>query len=146
MRMTPGQKGAIAETAIVAAAVELGVQVYRPVAEGGRYDLVFDAGGGLLRIQCKWAGLYGDVIIVRCRTCRRTNGGFRRTTYGADEIDAIAAYCFDLRRCYLLPIERFQHRKAIQLRLAPSKNNQHAGVNWAEEFEFEATLGPAAGL
>jgi hypothetical protein len=41
--MTTDRKGAIAELATALAAVRLGVDVYRPIAEGGRYDLGFDA-------------------------------------------------------------------------------------------------------
>jgi hypothetical protein len=61
--LTPSQKGAIAEQAIAFAAVRLCVPVLRPVAEGGRYDLVIDAGHRLLRLQCKWGQLKND---VRC--------------------------------------------------------------------------------
>jgi PD-(D/E)XK endonuclease len=39
--LSTNQKGAIAETAITHAAVKLGIAVYRPVAEGGRFDLIF---------------------------------------------------------------------------------------------------------
>jgi hypothetical protein len=53
--MTTDQKGAIAEAAITAAAIRLGVGVYRPLFEGGRYDLIFEVGETLLRVQCKWA-------------------------------------------------------------------------------------------
>jgi hypothetical protein len=38
--LTTDQKGNIAETAIVAAAVKLRADVYRPVGEGGRYDVI----------------------------------------------------------------------------------------------------------
>ena len=38
------RKGAIAEAAITLAATEMGIVVFRPVIEGRRYDLVFDAG------------------------------------------------------------------------------------------------------
>ena len=40
--LTSDQKGAVAETAIVHAAVKLGISVYTPVAEGGRYDMIFE--------------------------------------------------------------------------------------------------------
>ena len=53
--MTTNQKGAIAETAVAHAAIKLGIDVYRPVAEGGRYDLIFVLDDDLLRVQCKWA-------------------------------------------------------------------------------------------
>jgi hypothetical protein len=64
-----------------------------------------------------------------------------RTFYTPEEIDAFAGYCADLDRCYFLPLETFVNRSAIQLRLAPTKNNQRAGINWAKDFEFAATLG-----
>jgi hypothetical protein len=54
--------------------------VYRPVAEGGRYDLIFDVGTRLVRVQCKWAALRGDVLSVPFRSCRRGPDGFIRHT------------------------------------------------------------------
>jgi hypothetical protein len=46
MTMSTNQKGAIAETAIALAALEAGLEVYRPIAEGGRFDLIFALAGG----------------------------------------------------------------------------------------------------
>ena len=46
--LTTNQKGAIAEAEIAAAAVRTGVPVLRPMAEHGRYDLVFEIGRSLL--------------------------------------------------------------------------------------------------
>ncbi|MFN2469879.1 MAG: group I intron-associated PD-(D/E)XK endonuclease [Gaiellaceae bacterium] len=97
--LTTDQKGAVAETAIVARAVRLGIDVYRPVAEGGRYDLIFELGSHLVRIQCKWAVRRGDVVAVRCYSCRRSAEGMLQRTYTADEIDAFAAYCAEVDRC-----------------------------------------------
>jgi hypothetical protein len=51
--LTPSRKGAIAETAFAAHATRLGFDVYRPVVEGGRFDLILDVGTRLLRVQCK---------------------------------------------------------------------------------------------
>jgi PD-(D/E)XK endonuclease len=138
--MTTNQKGAIAETAIAHSAIKLGIDVYRPVAEGGRYDLIFGIGTELIRIQCKWGARYGDVIVIRCRSCRRTRHGLLHRSYTAHEIDAFAAYCVDTDRCYYLPINRFLHSQAIQLRIGPTRNNQRRGINWAEDFEFAAKL------
>ena len=71
-----------------------------------------------------------------------SSGGF----ISADEIDAFAAYCAELDRCYFLPLDTFGERSAIQLRLAPARNNQAAGVNWAKDFEFAARLGPRGAI
>jgi hypothetical protein len=136
--MNPSQQGAIAEMAIALEATKLGIPVFRPLAEGGRYDLVFELNGRLLRVQCKWANRLRDVVNVRIRTNRRCNGGYVTTTYTADEIDAVAAYCRDLERCYLLPISLVAGRTGIYLRLKPARNNQELGVNYAETYELGA--------
>ena len=144
--LTTDQKGAVAESAIVHAAIRLGIGVYRPFHEGGRYDLIFEVGSRLLRVQCKWAPRHNDVVVLRCHSARRAREGLRRRAYTAAEVDVIAAYCPELDRCYFVPATRFDGRLQLFLRLAPSRNNQKTGVNWAEDFEFtarlEALLGP----
>ncbi len=138
--LSTDQKGSIAETAIIHAAVKLGVGVARPVAPE-RYDLIFDLGGALVRVQCKWAVRHGGVVSVRCYSSRRSADGFIKRAYTPDEIDAFAAYCADLDRCYFLTVDEFAQARAIQLRLAPTRNNQRRLINWAEEYEFGAKLG-----
>jgi hypothetical protein len=138
--LSTDQKGAIAEAEIAAAAIKLGVGVYRPLVDGGRYDLILEAGPTLLRVQCKWTPARGDVIGLRCYSSRRAPEGFRKRPYAADEVDCIAAYCPELDRCFLFTGAEFDGRKHIQLRLAPSRNNQQTGINWADDFDFEARL------
>ena len=71
-------------------------------------------------------------------------------SYKLGEIDVIAAYCDEIRTCYLLPPELSVDRAMVQLRLAPSRNNQQRLINWAWDYEFGATLaklnGPIAQL
>jgi PD-(D/E)XK endonuclease len=81
------------------------------------------------------------VVIVRCYSSRRTADGLLRTFYRPEEIDAFAAYCAELKRCYFLPIDSLPASRQINLRVAPSRNRQHVGINWAEDYEFTATLG-----
>jgi PD-(D/E)XK nuclease superfamily protein len=139
--LTTDQKGAIAELAIARHAAELGIGVWSAHTVE-RYDLIFDLRPTLIRVQCKWASRYGAVIIVRCYSNRRNRDGLLRKLYSADQIDAFAAYCAETDSCYFLPIAIFDGRSAIQLRLAPARNNQRAGINWARDFEFAAKLGP----
>jgi hypothetical protein len=142
--LTTDQKGAIAEAAIALAAIELGIGVSRPLVDE-RYDLIFDLRSRLIRVQCKWAMRYGDVISVRCYRSRRNADGLLNRSYTPDRVDAFAAYNAELRTCYFLPLERFPRRRAIQLRLGMTRNNQQQGVNWAAEHEFAATLGRQIG-
>jgi hypothetical protein len=148
--LTTNQKGAIAEAAITKAAVELGIEVYRPAIEGGRFDMIFafdDA--SLLRVQCKWAARIKDVLLIRCYSCRRAIEGMRVRRYTQDEIDAIAAYSADTGRCYLIPPKLWAERRGVHLRLAPTMNNQQRKIHWARDYEFGARLsahGPIAQL
>ena len=95
--MTTDQKGAIAEACIAATALKLGIEVYRPVAEGGRYDMILDIGGKVWRVQCKWASRRGETLIVSCESARRCADGFIRRRYTAEEVDAICAYSLESR-------------------------------------------------
>jgi hypothetical protein len=134
--LTPSQKGAAAEAAITAAAIELGLVVLRPLCEGGRYDLMIDLEPALLRVQCKMARQVGGALAVSFRTSRHTPRGYIRTGYTADEIDAVAAYSPDLHRSFLIPVAEVSGRRGIHLRVNPAKNNQAHGVNWADDYDF----------
>ena len=105
-----------------------------------RYDLIFDVRPTLLRVQCKWVALRKGVLTVFCVSSRRAAEGFRRRTYSAEEVDAIAAYCLELDRCFLIPIGLVADRPSIGLRVDPSRNNQRQGINWADDFDFAARL------
>jgi PD-(D/E)XK endonuclease len=105
--LSSNRKGAIAETKIAAAATELDVPVLRPITEHARYDLAFEIGDEILRVQCKWGALDKDgaLIKVGLRSSWCTPTGYEQRQYNADEIDLVAVYCGDLDRCYLLPHE-----------------------------------------
>jgi hypothetical protein len=138
MLLSTGQKGAIAESAIVLEAIRVGIDVYRPLVEGARADLVFGVGERLIRVQCKWAPLQRDSVVIRCYSSRRTAHGLRRWKYAAHEVDVIAAYCAELNRVFVLPSEIFDGRSQVNLRVVPTRNNQREGVNWADDFSFES--------
>jgi PD-(D/E)XK nuclease superfamily protein len=137
--LTPSQKGAVAELEFACEALKLGFRVYRPVAEGGRCDLILGIDERLLRVQCKLGMRIGEVVSVRPVTsCRTRDGGYLRRSYGAHEVDAIGVYCDDIRKCYLVPISLAGGRKQIYLRLSPTKNQQQVGVHLAEQYELGA--------
>jgi hypothetical protein len=142
--ISPNLKGNIAEAVIAAEATKLGIAVLRPQTEHTRYDLAFDMGGAIVRVQCKWARLQGPVVSVNLTTCRQTPNGAVYTKYSATEIDAVAAYCGDLGRCYLIPIEGIEKRRAIHLRLEPARNGQRACINLAAHYEFSGAVAQLA--
>jgi prevent-host-death family protein len=140
--LSTNQKGGIAETAITAAATKLGISVMRPVVEHGRYDLGFEIGDKLFRVQCKWGGLSDDGAIIKVNLTSNwcTPAGYERRYYSEDEIDLVAVYCDALDRCYLLPIALVAGRRGIQLRVTPPRNGQRACLNLAVDFELPGAI------
>ena len=140
--MDANRKGAIAEAEIALAAIRRGIPVLKPVAEHGRYDLGFELGGRILRVQCKWASFdeAAGVIKVGLQGSWLSPHGYVRSSYSEDEIDLVAVYCGDLDRCYLLPGALVAGRRAIYLRVSPSRNAQRACINLAADFEFTGAV------
>ena len=141
--LSSDRKGAIAEAKIAAAAVELGISILRPINEHARYDLGFDVGDKILRVQCKWGRLDDDGAVVQVQlqgSWLSPTAGYVRSSYSAEEIDLVAVYCHPLDRCYLLPIALVAGRRAIFLRLTPPQNGQRACINLADEFEFSGAV------
>ena len=135
--LSTNRKGAIAETAIAAAATKLGVSVLRPIVEHARYDLAFEIGDGIMRVQCKWGRLAEDGAVIQVQlqgSWLSPTAGYVRSSYSEAEIDLLAVYCGDLDRCYLLPSALVAGRRAIHLRLSPPLNGQRACINSAEDF------------
>jgi prevent-host-death family protein len=141
----PNHKGNAAELAIAAEAARLGLSVLKPLTEHERYDLVLGIGGRLFRVQCKWASRRAEIIQVRLSSSYHSpTRGYVKTTYGVDEVDAIAAYCQDIGKSYLLPIEDFAGRSMVYLRVGPARNNQRASLNWATDYEFPGAVAQLA--
>ena len=134
------QKGAIAEAKIAAAAIELGVPVLKPMSEHGRYDLVFDIGNRLVRVQCKWGTYKGDVVAVHLGGSYFSPRGYVRSTYAPHEVDAVAVYCAELGKRYFLPIGLVAGQYQVHLRLIPPKNGQRAALIWAADYQLSGAI------
>jgi prevent-host-death family protein len=140
MQFNPNHRGNVAELKIAAAAAELGVPVLAPMTEHERYDLVFEIGDRLLRVQCKSASRKGEVVVVRLVTNRRGPNGFIRGRYTDDEIDAVAIYCPDLDECYLLTMEYINGLSGLHLRLTAPRNGQRAGLHYAADHRLSGAI------
>jgi prevent-host-death family protein len=141
MNVDSNHKGNVAEAAIMAAAIKAGVPVIKPMVEHTRYDPVFEIESRICRVQCKWAPLQNDVIVVRLVSSRyKANGEQVRSTYSADEIDAVAVYCENLDQCYLLPPSVFAEMGQLHLRVGEPRNGQRASLNWASAYAFPGAV------
>ena len=140
------QKGRIAELKVHQRAIEREVMIAR-VEGGARYDFVIGDARGLHRVQVKWAGRSktpgaavaslttwaGNARDSRVRRADRTRQKMRR--YTKDEIDAILVYVAPLDcLCWFEGVHI--GKQALQIRYAPTRNNQSRRVLYAEDFRW----------
>lgn len=143
--MNSNHKGNAAELAIAAEAARLELEVYYPLTEHGRCDLVLRIAERLYGVQCKWGARVGDKVQVRLSTSRHSpTRGYVVKKYDRSEVDLIAVYCGDLETSYLLPPDLFEGRSNVWLRTGPVKNGQRGALNWATDYEFPGAVAQLA--
>ena len=144
--LTRNEKGAAAEAVVEAEAIKRGIVVYRPSSGHSRADLIFEIDNRLWRVQVKHAHLNGaaDVLIVNTSGSYLSPKGYVLSTYSEEEIDLLGVWSSELDRCFLLPPSIFAGRRAVHLRLTPSRNNQQACINLAGEYDFDGAVAQLA--
>ena len=97
--------GDITEAVVLAEFLRAGFPVCVPFGDNQRYDLVVEAGGRFLRVQCKTASLTSD----RCggKGCIRfkARSGVHESRPYRGQADLFAAYSPDTRRIYVLAVD-----------------------------------------
>jgi hypothetical protein len=106
------RRGEIAEAMFLTKAVTMGFSVGVLWGDSDKYDLIVDAGAGLLRVQVKSAHRVsangGGGYHVRAH-------GHQRRSYRANEIDLLVAYVVPEQAWYLFPVEEFRKYKSMKL-------------------------------
>lgn len=135
------QKGDLAELKVATDLVAQGHRVLFPFGEDHSYDLAIDDGRTLQRVQVKHTRSDGRVLAAKCFTHSLTNGRVRETTkYTVAMIEWLAVWDATTDRCFYLPASLLGTGRAyVYLRYVPPRNNQRAGITWADDY---ARLGP----
>ena len=139
------EKGDLAELRVAADLAARGCRLAIPFGENSDYDLIADSGDRLHRVQVKYTESDGEVVHVRCCSHSLTNGRVRQTKlYTSAMVDWIAVYDRTTDCCFYIPAQELGLGRAmIHLRLTPARNNQRAGIRFADDFRgFPETLKP----
>ena len=113
---------------MLAALAQAGLRVLVPFGGYHRFDLAFEDGEHLVKVQCKSGREHDGVIVFS--TSDHTVGGSR--DYRGDA-DLFGVYCHSRREVYLVPVTDVP-RRAAHLRLVPPRNNQKAGIRMADPY------------
>ena len=102
-------RGDIAEQAAVLQAMKRGWGVLRPVGDRLPYDLVFDVGGALVKVQVKsaWFDAPSGSYVVDNRRTKTNRRIMVRGVYSAVDFDFALAYIEDVGVFYVFPCEVF---------------------------------------
>ena len=136
-KRTTNDTGSISESAITTRFLQLGYTVYFPYGGKQRYDMVIENDEGQIwRVQCKTAQMQNNGTIIVFHTASHNVAlKDKRMRHYRGQCDFFAAYCEELNKVYLLPVDQVGTARA-KLRLASAKNNQEEKVRWAKDYEL----------
>tara|TARA_R100001129_G_scaffold177565_3_gene152551 strand:- start:454 stop:873 length:420 start_codon:yes stop_codon:yes gene_type:complete len=121
--LTTVEKGRIGELAIYKHLVELGYNIYAPIADVDHVDLVVELDNGVFsRVQIK--------TIVRTRF--KTSIEVKLKKYSAGRIDVVAVYYQPKDIIAFIPFNGEDH---FILAIATAKNNQEENRKWIWQYE-----------
>jgi hypothetical protein len=102
-------KGDIAEQAAILHALKFGWGVLKPVGDRLPYDLVFDVGGILVKVQVKssWFSQTTGNYVVDNRRTKTNRRAMVRECYQACDFDFALVYLVTLDLFYVFPVQAF---------------------------------------
>lgn len=124
-------KGLIGELEFSSHLIRNGWNVFTPLNQNSRIDMIIEKEGRLMKIQVKYCAPSGGCIKVNLEHRIRATKHF-----SSKDIDGIGVYEPTKQKFYLIPFDKILPRQGIWLRIDDSRNKQKAGINWAQDFEI----------
>ncbi len=134
MEITSNIKGQLAVSKAEIRAFELGYVPSRPLYDS-RYDLIIDNQKSLLRIQVKYGNGKSSnsqgAIVVKLDYENRTKSHFE---YKNNEVDALVVYIPKLDKLCYFPLEIFEGKRKLTIRIEKPKINQVKRIIFAKDY------------
>jgi hypothetical protein len=124
--------------------VEQGFIVLFPSTEHAPFDLVAYDGVVFTRVQVKYRAVRRGGVTVHLRSAWSDANGLHTKALDRLQVDVIAIYCPDTDACYY--VRAGACGQSVTLRVAPSLNNQVAGVLVAADCRSARRPGEPEGL
>ena len=135
--MNTRDKGERAEIKILTALIERGDTVSVPWGDNQRYDLIWDNGVELARVQVKSGRLRDGVI----QFDSISNSTYYKPQYEPKgykgQVEYFGVYCPDNDQCYIIPIDDVPDGRP-HLRVEATKNGQTKNIRWAKDYQVGA--------
>lgn len=111
------EKGYVGQLIVEKQLIQRGWNLYKPILENGKVDLIIEKDNKYLRIQIKTIQKYGNSKIIPVRKISHNMGQYKTHFYTKDEIDYFIGVDVETEMMYILPIEFVKNIKsAISIR------------------------------
>ncbi len=137
--MSTKLKGDIAEQALTLKALKMGWEVLKPVGDRLPYDLVFDIGGRLARIQVKsaWFDSSAKNYVVDSRRTKTNRRKMVRSLYRPSDFDFALVYIESIEVFYIFPVEEFiSYGSEIHMVEADKRQRKPRSAKYRENWEL----------
>lgn len=127
--MTPSEIGERTEAAVLAALATTGRQILVPFGGHHRFDLAYEEGRDLIKVQCKsgYETARGAIAFKTSSYTDRVHRDYR------GQVDLFGVYCHARGEVYLVPVAEVPRRGA-HLRVIPARNAQKAKIRMADQY------------
>ena len=132
------QLGEIGVLRVAAHLISKGYSVFSELGDLSRVDLIVLVDKRPLKIQVKTRNIKDGIVAV---DSRKSGPGYSYR-YQPDDVDVFAIYVPQRDLILFLNVEEVLKAKGVMvIRMHKTKNNQHKGVNWYENYtDFERVL------
>ena len=129
-------KGAIAETFVIADLAQRGYKIALPIGENIPFDLIAIRDDySLLRIQVKYRRLDSNgSVSIKLASTWKNSAITRVVAYDLNAIDYFAIYCPDVKQVAYVPVAELKRNRVFAIRVTPAKNKQSKGVRSFEAY------------
>ena len=132
-------RGDISEQAAILQALKRGWGVLKPIGDRSPYDLVFDVGGTLVKVQVKsaWFDESRRNYVVDNRRTKTNRRVMVREVYRPTDFDFALAYAADLDLFYVFPVEVFiSYASEIHLVEADKRQRKPRSASYRDAWDL----------
>lgn len=131
------RKGDISEQKAVTKLLELEVDVFTPVGENTRIDLIYEINENLTRVQVKTGRFENGYVAFNCAKVHSNATSNKRTSY-KDDVDEFIVYCHSRDELYIVSIKEIPETEMrLRIEKSDSPNASYNRTNWAEDYLLE---------
>lgn len=100
--MNTVKKGKAAEALVISKLLQLGANVYTPVSEDSKVDLIYELENRYIKVQVKCFGTGNSIAVRKIGVNSKTNT--KIYWYTEKDVDAFAAVDLNTNSVYMIPI------------------------------------------